>query len=287
MLVWDQHAMRYSTFTASRGYIDRAVTRRKNLSDLLIRDYYYEHMYPASDGSLIVETTPRINYSEKEAARPAGEFIRPTQTLVWVNTDFTSYRKLGEHGGIEQIKLNVAGRPVYFVSPSGVWPHQSVGASPPRICVDAMRGPQVECYDSDGGTLYIRWRSAPVELPAGTFERWVEREAKAEARLRASAAQVRAAFEGIPRPEHAAAVAGIAVDALGWVWVRSADLRGETGLARYRVFTRDGELAGYAAIPAPAIREIGREHMLASWQNTDGVEHVTVFRIQRELAASR
>ena len=47
LLVWDNQAMRYATITVSGGYVDRTMSQRKNLSDLLVRDYFWERMYPA------------------------------------------------------------------------------------------------------------------------------------------------------------------------------------------------------------------------------------------------
>jgi hypothetical protein len=284
MLVWDRRAMRYSTFSVSGGFVDRAVTRRRNLSDLLIKDYFYEQMYPASDGSLIVQVDARMDPQEKEAGRAAGVFSRLPATLVWVNPEFTSYRKLGEHGGIHQVKANVAGTPEYFVSPNGFWPHQSVGGTPPRICVDALSGPQVNCFDADGQATFIRWSMEVPQLPAGTVSDWIEAEARrGSSGHRSTPEQIRAALSSLKVPSEMASVHGITVDALGMVWVRSPDTRpADGGRPRFRIFSREGELIGYAELTVQQVMEIGENYTTAVVRNADGVERVEIHRLSRQ-----
>ncbi len=281
MLVWDQHAMRYSVFSVAGGFVERTATRRKNLSDLLIKDFYYEHMYPVANGSLIVEVVPRTEAGQREAQHPVGQFIRPMSTLLWVNSDFTSYRKLGEHGGIEQIKLIVAGNPTYFSVPGGRWPHKSIAGSPPRVCVDGLHGPQVDCYHADGSATYVRWYAVPVPFPPDALDKWREREASRPDR--ASAEQVRAAFSDVPPLKDRPAVNTLNVDAVGLLWVHSPDLAIDSaGRSRYRIFDRQGQLIGYASVRG-AFREIGRDYTLSVFLNADGVETVVMHRLNRDL----
>jgi hypothetical protein len=284
LLVWDPHVMRYSTFSVAEGLVDRASIRRKSLSDLLVREYYYEHMYPASDGSLIVAVERREGYSERVESRPAGVFSRMPSTLVWVDPGFTSYRLLGEHGGIQQVKVVVAGRPTYFIAPNGFWPHQSVGGNPPRICIDALSGPQVNCYDADGRAIQMRWHMEVPRLTAELAANWIESEAsRGPSRNRHSPEQIRAALSGVTPPSEMASIHALHVDALGMVWVSSPDMRlSESGLSRYRVFGIEGELLGYAEVPALQVREIGESHLITIGRNSNGVEHVEVHKLSRQ-----
>ena len=241
---------------------------------------------PQSDGSLIVEVSERGNYREREEKKPTNEWTRDPGTLVWVDTSFKTYRRLGPRGGIQQIKVNVAGNPEYFVGPTSIRGHQAVAGSPPRICIDGMSGPQVDCYDSDGSATLIRWRSAPQPVTAETMAQWKEVEARSGG-SHGSAAQVRAALANVPHPGERAHVVSLSVDALRMVWVLSPDLRADSGEMRYRLFDAGGQLVGIASVTPGRIVEIGADYLIVVQSNADGVERVVVQGLVRSVVGSR
>jgi len=164
------------------------------------------------------------------------------------------------------------------------------GGSPPRICIDAIGGPQVNCFDSDGSATYVRWHALPRLLSDETRKAWIEAEARRGERAgaRADPPQIRAALVGAPLPQELASVVEVKVDKRGLVWVRSPDLpNDDRGQLRFRVFDRKGEMLGYALAPSPAIEEIGEDYMLVISRNVDGVEQVVMYRLRRDLPPAR
>ena len=283
VLAWDAHVFRFSTFTVSGGFVSEGAARRKPLSDLLIKDFYYEQMYPVADGSLIVEVTPRDEAKQEQDRPPAGVYYRPRSLLVWVSHEFQAYRRLGEHFGIEQISTMVGGRQEYFVPRGGRWPMQSVGGTPPRICIDAAAGAQVNCFDQDGHTTFIRWLSQPVPLPESEFEKWRNEELDRAGRgERYSRSELDAALANIPPHKELPPVTAVHVDKLGFVWTAGPDLpRDSLGNARFRIFDRQGKLIGYASTRAIIITEIGEDYVLGVSRNIDGAEIVVMRALKR------
>jgi hypothetical protein len=67
------------------------------------------------------------------------------------------------------------------------------------------------------------------------------------------------------------------------VWVRSPDTRpADGGRPRFRIFSREGELIGYAELTVQQVMEIGENYTTAVVRNADGVERVEIHRLSRQ-----
>jgi hypothetical protein len=94
-------------------------------------------------------------------------------------------------------------------------------------------------------------------------------------------------FADMPIPSTLPAFDALAADPGGYLWVREASATADAP-GTWSVFDRDGRLLGAVETPAGlTVREIGEDHVLGTWRDELGVEHVRVHALRREEGGGR
>ncbi len=143
--------------------------------------------------------------------------------------------------------------------------------------------PELRIHAPDGTLRTIlRWEAPAIPVDAALIERLKQEALDRSDGSEAAVERIEARF-AIPSPAPVVPwFSGIHLDAEGAIWVREyAPLLADS--VRFRIFHTDGQYLGQRAFPPrTTVLEIGREHILAVWQDDDDLEYVRVYRMQRE-----
>jgi hypothetical protein len=132
------------------------------------------------------------------------------------------------------------------------------------------------------GTLELIVRSdrAPVAVGAAEIEA-VKAERLEEAPSDNWRRNLERLFADMPIPSTLPAFDGLAADPAGHLWVMEASAPTE-GPRTWSVFDHDGRRLGGVETPAGlTVREIGEDHVLGTWRDEMGVEHVRVHTLMK------
>lgn len=90
-------------------------------------------------------------------------------------------------------------------------------------------------------------------------------------------------LQSIPYPDSLPAIRRVRVDRAGMLWVQQYTPTGSAPAATWSIFDRDGRWVTDLAIPTSwQITDIGRDYILAIETDDLDVEHVRMYRLQRE-----
>lgn len=245
-------------------------------------------MFPLPDGSLIVAAGnpfPSETPAESFVRGPPGEFIRID--------DNYSARSLGSWEGLEvwvpQDPGGVPGLPTLMVDS-----YLAAGGNPPSVYVSNGDRDEIHQFSLDGDLIRIIRRTGdPVRVTEAAQEAWKSAFVAfwspwgdLEEELGMSAERF---FAGMPLRDAFPPVAGLVVDAEGFLWVREWSAS-EAGMPdQWSVFSPDGRWLGViSALPDLMFCHrflgpcwIDRDFLLAVRRDELGIERVEGYRIRR------
>jgi len=133
------------------------------------------------------------------------------------------------------------------------------------------------------GTLELIVRSDREPVPVGAAEiEAVKAERLEDAPSDNWRRNLERLFADMPIPSTLPAFDALAADPAGHLWVMEASAPTD-GPRTWSVFDRDGRWRGTVETPAGlTVREVGEDHVLGTWRDELGVEHVRVHELERE-----
>lgn len=275
LIVWDNRPFRVSTFGVDGVFIRSDRVSREAVGELISPPFFTEFSQLLSDGDILVH----LFESGGAETSPDGPF-RPRGGFIQVSTDLSSIDTLGFFGGIEQMYVEVGGRPSATVLPFAKRTVLGFEGDPARVCVGDQLEPRVECFQS-GSHLSIRWTQRPVEITSAEFEWWDQR-IRTRYRERGSEQEGNRLIEAVARPEHKPPYTTVVVDKLNHVWVGGESRPTDTSRPPpFRVFDDVGRLVASAVLPQATVMEIGQDYILVVRRDENGVEFVELYDLVR------
>ena len=193
-----------------------------------------------------------------------------------------------ETPGSEMV-LNVSGgggpaqARMIFIAPPPLGRSAPVTAGGDRLIWGDNASPELRIHAPDGTLKQIlRWEAPPIPVDAALIER-IKQEALSRSDGSDRARESIESRYGVPSPAPVVPwLNGIHLDSEGAIWVREyAPLVADS--VRFRIFHTDGQLLGLRTLPPrTTVLEIGREHLLAMWQDDDDLEYLRVYRLRRD-----
>ncbi|MDE2654789.1 MAG: hypothetical protein OXI71_13360 [Gemmatimonadota bacterium] len=247
------------------------------------------HVIPFVNGSFVV-----LGGEEPASPPPAGAFYRPPVDLALVDSTYTA-RPLGSWAVWQLwIPETTAHRDDAFLMILLVDQHIATGGDPPSIYIGDGDRNVIYQFSQDGSLLRIIRRAAgPVPVTDRGHQSWLATlESLNEGMESAFGMSWEELTRGMPRREAYPAVAGLAVDADGHLWVREWS-PAETGMPdQWSVFSPEGRWLGVVrGVPELFLCNrispcwVDRDFLLAVRRDELGVERVEGYRIRRDGGA--
>ncbi len=270
-------------FSTAAGYIDTRMTAQDSLQRRIEAARGREGISTLFRNGSLITVTQLDRPTQGDPPRPTGQLFRPKTALFWTDTTQASVRPLGDFGAIESMFVDVGrGRIEPVIPPNAKRRFTTLGAAGERFCITGNDAPEVRCVDDDGARVIIRWSQDTVRTTDVMIERW--RAARRAEATRAGAhgnpQQTERLIAQVVVPPTVPPVSGILVDRARRVFVTGPDLAAaKPEWTRYRVFSRDGVLLGFADLPAVGAPDIGDNYLLGVARDADGVEFIVSYAL--------
>lgn len=249
LFVWDAIQHRATVLDAAGRVVRRfRLPGRPAIARCSMSGTFALHMYPAA----------------LRRPDPSGKAPPLVSPLLLTDAEGDSIGTLGE----VQIGEN---RPLGIVT--------KIALSRDRLFVGTSDSAYVDVYTLDGTRLRTMKVGEPPRAPtAADYERAVDlqvagfldrndREAMKEMLLR------------IPRPERMPAYFGLHADPHGRLWVQTS--APADSVTTFNVFDAAGNALGAMRLPGRLrVLEVGPDHLLGTYEASDGVEHVAVYPVR-------
>ena len=234
---------------------------------------------PLADGSFVTEIVEEDPTLQPSAGTTVGlplEFVRVDQEHAT--------RSLGVWEGWEVVAVDIRGE----LGPGFTFldAFLAAGVDPPSIYIADGTRDEIRQFSFAGRLVWIIRRStAPVPISDEGHRAWVTYLATAQGGEDIEEPLLRA----IPRRDFHPSVAGLFVDAEGYLWVSGWSASEVGGPDRWSVFSPEGRWLG--VLPAPMLEVPCNRHYGPCWMGTDfflavqsdelGRERVEGYRIRR------
>jgi hypothetical protein len=234
-----------------------------------------------ADGAMVVaaDQGSRVDHDRT----PSGEVFRPASTAIWISADRTRNKVLGAVPELEQIFVNTGsgGRTIVIPLGARMALHGMSGQHPARFCYTTNNGPEVQCVDSGGEQLIIRWPQKPSPISREEAQAWQER---TRAGYTQSGLAQRIIDVAQPHDSHPP-ILHVHVAADRSVLVMSADFSTvQDTVMRYRVFSPQGELLGKITFPPRfELAYVTGNRAVGVVRDEQDVQHVVVHKLTRRV----
>lgn len=295
LVVWDYHMTSIDYFDAEGSLLRERTIDHGALMERVPGASGESMRMTLSDGSFVVGRVDR------ESARADGE-PKPGSTYRWMPEEYLrvdhEYRahSFGIWAGMEMwVAANSAADEIEFpfVPTFALDSHIAAGGDPLSVYISEGDRNEILQYSLDGELVrIIRRTTDPVRVTDGAHGAWMDAMyAFGETMGEPLPPGI---FDGMPRRESHPPVAGLVVDADGYLWVKewSASERGWAD--QWSVFSPWGRWLGVLTVPPdPAIPDlfmcykvfvpcwVDRDMFLAVRRDELGVERVEGYRIRR------
>ncbi len=234
-------------------------------------------MEPLGDGSLLVRLVGKTDEV------PSEGYHRRKSGALRISSDFSSVDTLMFFGDTEQFAVDAPWGQYAVVPPSAKRTRIAHGGRPPKICIGEQEGPEIVCFESDGGRTLMRWTIEPPTLTDAEVAQWRE-EMVQEYDLKLSRDQVLEVLDQVPIPPRRPPYSQIILDAGGHLWAELGPATGNRrGSTDFLVFDLRGVLLGTVALPPMRVLEIGPDYVLGVLVDELGIEYVRVHELDRRL----
>ena len=237
---------------------------------------------PLADGSFVTGIEEDPTFSP-----PTGTLVRLPEEFVRVDQEYAT-RSLGvwESEEVVGVDIRVENWPKPWPFPTFLDAFLAAGADPPSIYIADGTRDEIRQFSFAGRLVWIIRRStAPVPISDEGHRAWVTYLATAQGGEDIEEPLLRA----IPRRDFHPSVAGLFVDAEGYLWVSGWSASEVGGPDRWSVFSPEGRWLG--VLPAPMLEVPCNRHYGPCWMGTDfflavqsdelGRERVEGYRIRR------
>ncbi len=250
LMVADRRLFRLSAFD-SRGIFARSWS-------LVDGTMFVQPIGNFADGSfLLAAAVAQPDLNQQGVVRDLASYYRHT-------ADGTALDTLGTFPFTERyFKSSADGVITMVARPFGR--HASAAVGDTVLYVGVGERFEIGVYSMDGELLRLQRFTIP-SIPVT--------DAHMEAYLASLPERYRRYSEGIPYPSTLPAYSQFLVDELGHLWVREF-VAHDAVEKRWWVFEQNGRLLGSVQSPVNlTIRQIGRDYVLGSWKDADGIEYV-------------
>lgn len=288
LVVWDHWFSPTSYFDIGGRLLGERAIDLRRLMEAAPGTNAESTQYPLPDGSLVV-----VAGNEFPSETPAPGFVRgPPSEFIRIDDSYST-SSLGSWEGLEvwvpRDQSSAPGFPTLMVES-----HLASGGDPPSIYISNGDTDEIHQFSLGGDLIrIIRRTKGPVTVTEAAQEAWESafvafwsRFGDLEEELGMSTDQF---FEGMPLRDAFPPVAGLVVDAEGFLWVREWSAS-EVGMPdQWSVFGSAGRWLGVIpALPDLMLchRFLGpcwvdREFLLAVRRDELGIERVEGYRIRR------
>jgi hypothetical protein len=278
LVVWDAMLGPITSFDTTGSILERREIDLGRVAAVAGPEVRKESITPLSDGTFVLH-----GYLHGHDGVNRRGLTRPPVLLLRITRDYAA-DTLGIYGGVEQMRMNVAGQVLPMLP---LFPAQfSVAGGGAPLCIYVTNGDpdEIRVFDAAGLLVQIvRRRGAQLRVTNEEVQRAKQWIFTRNARSASGRMRWKQMLDALPEQRLYPPISSLIVDRGGYIWAQDK-IAVADGL--WSVFDPAGRWLGRVRVPLARIFDIGPDFIIGLARDSFDVERIQRHRLRRDVLSS-